>query len=146
MFSTSQLTSEQKVALTQWAAEGASLSDLQRRLAADFGHVLTYMDTRFLILDLGIELIEAPKLEPKKEEKAALIATGYVKTSMDTITLPGAMVSGKVTFSDGETAIWVLDKTGRPSMDPDTEGYRPTPEDIQEFQIQLRDLIQQSGL
>ena len=146
MFSASQLTSEQKDSLKQWAAEGATMSDLQRHLKEDFGHTLTYMDTRFLILDLGIELIETPKLEPKKEEKAPLVATGEVTTTMDSLTLPGALVSGKVTFSDGETGVWVLDQTGRPGLDPDTPGYRPAQEDILAFQTQLRDLIQKSGL
>jgi hypothetical protein len=146
MFSASKLTPEQTDALKQWAAEGATMSDLQRHLKEDFGHTLTYMDTRFLILDLGIELIEEPKIVAKEEEKPALIATGFVATTMDSLTLPGALVSGKVTFSDGETAVWMLDQNGRPGLDPDSDGYRPTPEDIKEFQVQLRDLIQKSGL
>lgn len=146
MFSASKLTPEQKEALKQWAAEGATMSDLQGHLKEDFGHTLTYMDTRFLILDLGIELVEAPKVEPKKEEKPVLVPTGKVTTTMDSLTLPGALVSGKVTFSDGETGIWMLDQNGRPGLDPDTAGYSPTREDIMEFQTQLRDLIQKSGL
>ena len=146
MFSTSQLTPEQIDALKQGAAAGASMSDLQRHLKDDFGHSLTYMDTRFLILDLKIELIEEAKVVPKEEEKLAPVATGFVSTTMDALTLPGALVSGKVTFSDGETAIWMLDQTGRPGLDPDTPGYRPAQEDILEFQKQLRDLIQKSGL
>lgn len=146
MFSASKLTPEQQEALKKWAAEGATMSDLQRHLKEDFGHVLTYMDTRFLILDLGIELVEAPKVEPKKEEEAAPVPTGKVTTTMDTLTLPGALVSGKVVFSDGETGVWMLDQTGRPGLDPDTPGYRPTQEDVMEFQVQLRDLIQKSGL
>jgi hypothetical protein len=146
MFSANNLTPEQKDALKQWAAEGATMSDLQRHLKDDFGHSLTYMDTRFLILDLGIELIETPKVEAKKEEKPAPVPTGFVTVTMDSLTLPGALVSGKATFSDGETAVWMLDQNGRPGLDPDTEGYRPTPEDIKEFQVQLRDLIQKSGL
>lgn len=122
------------------------MSDLQRRLKEDFGHTLTYMDTRFLILDLGIELVEEPKVVPKEEVKAPPVPTGFVSTTMDSLTLPGALVSGKVTFSDGETAIWMLDQSGRPGLDPDTPGYRPTQEDILDFQKQLRDLIQKSGL
>ena len=146
MFSASQLTPDQTAALKQWAAEGATMSDLQRHLKEDFGFSVTYMDTRFLILDLGIELIEEPKEEPKVEEKPAPVPTGTVSVTMDTLTLPGAMVSGKVTFSDGETAIWMLDETGRPGLDPDSPGYRPGQEDIVEFQQQLRALIQKSGL
>ncbi len=146
MFSASKLTPEQKDALKQWAAEGATMSDLQAHLKEDFGHSLTYMDTRFLILDLGIELVEAPKEVPKEEEKPALIPTGEVTATMDALTLPGALVSGKVTFSDGETAIWMLDQSGRPGLDPDTAGYQPTAEDVKAFQVQLRELIRQSGL
>jgi hypothetical protein len=147
MFSASKLTPDQKNALSEWAAAGATMSDLQRHLKDDFGHTLTYMDTRFLILDLGIELVEAPKAEPKKEaDKPAPIPTGIVTVTMDALTRPGALVSGKVTFSDGEAGLWMLDQTGRPSLDPDTVGYQPNPMDIQEFQIQLRELIRQSGL
>lgn len=146
MFSASKLSPEQTEALKNWAAAGATMSDLQRHLKEDFGHSLTYMDTRFLILDLGIELVEEPKVVPKEEEKPAPIATGVVTVTMDSLTLPGAMVSGKATFSDGETAIWMLDQSGRPGLDPDTPGYRPTQEDILEFQKQLRALIQKSGL
>jgi len=146
MFSASKLTPEQIASLKQRAAEGATMSDLQRHLKEDLGISITYMDTRFLILDLGIELIEEPKEAPKpEEEKSAPVPTGEVTVTMDTLTLPGALVSGKVTFSDGETAIWMLDQTGRPGLDPDTPGYRPSQEDIMEFQIQLRSLIQKSG-
>lgn len=146
MFSASQLTPDQVAALQQWAADGATMSDLQRHLKEDFGFSITYMDTRFVILDLGIQLLEEPKEQPKAEVKAAPVPTGKVTTTMDTLTLPGALVSGKVTFSDGETAIWMLDQAGRPGLDPDTPGYRPTQEDIMEFQKQLRALIEKSGL
>jgi hypothetical protein len=144
MFSASKLTPDQVASLKQRATEGASMSDLQRHLKEDFGHTLTYMDTRFLILDLGIELIEETKAEDKKEEVKP-VPTGVVNVTMDTLTLPGAMVSGKVTFSDGETAVWMLDQTGRPGLDPDTPGYRPSQEDVMEFQVQLRALIEKSG-
>ncbi len=147
MFSASKLTPDQIAALKQRAAEGATMSDLQRHLKEEFGISITYMDTRFLILDLGIELLEEKKEEPKKEEeKPAPVPTGEVTVTMDTLTLPGALVSGKVTFSDGETAIWMLDQNGRPGLDPDTPGYRPTQDDIMEFQVQLRALIEKSGL
>lgn len=147
MFSASKLTPDQVAALKQRAAEGATMSDLQRVIKDEFGISITYMDTRFLILDLGIELLEEKKEEPKKEEeKPAPIPTGEVTVTMDTLTLPGALVSGKVTFSDGETAIWMLDQNGRPGLDPDTPGYRPTQDDIMEFQVQLRALIEKSGL
>lgn len=146
MFNTSQLTPEQKEALHNWAGEGATLSDLQRRLKDEFGVSISYMDARFLILDLGITLQEKKKDEEKKPEDELPAATGVVSVTMDHLALPGSLVSGRVTFSDGETGVWMLDQTGRPGLDPDTPGYRPSQEDVMEFQTQLRDLIQKSGL
>ena len=122
------------------------MPDLQKLLKEDYDISITYMETRLLVLDLGIELKEEPKEAPVEEIPAAPVPTGYVDVTMDSLTLPGALVSGKVTFSDGEKAIWMLDQTGRPGLDPDTPGYRPTPEDISEFQKQLRSLIEKSGL
>ena len=147
MFSASKLSPEQVTSLRQRAAEGASMSDLQRHLKDEFGIVITYMDTRFLVLDLGIELIEETKEEPKEPEaeKPEPVPTGEVAVTMDTLALPGALVSGRVTFSDGESAVWMLDQTGRPGLDPDTPGYRPSQEDVMEFQLQLRSLLQKSG-
>jgi len=145
MFSASKLSSEQKDALTRWAAEGATMSDLQRRLKEEFSLSITYIDTRFLVLDLGLQLKEDAKPEPVVEPEKP-VATGKVHATMDHLALPGSLVSGKVTFSDGETAIWMLDQTGRPGLDPDTPGYSPNQEDILEFQTQLRELIRQSGL
>jgi hypothetical protein len=147
MFSASKLTQDQKDALNRWAAEGATISDLQRRLKDEFALSISYMDARFMVLDLGLQLLEPKKEEEKKpEEPAVPVPTGKVTVTMDHIALPGSLVSGKVTFSDGETAIWMLDQSGRPGLDPDTPGYRPAQEDIIEFQTQLRDLIQKSGL
>ena len=146
MFSASKLTEDQKEALHRWAAEGANLSDLQRRLKEEFEISISYMDARFLVLDLNIQLVEPKKDEPKPEEAPAPVGTGTVTLTMDQLALPGSLVSGRVTFSDGETGIWMLDQTGRPGLDLDTPGYRPVQEDIVEFQNQLRELIQQSGL
>jgi hypothetical protein len=147
MFSATKLTQDQKDALHRWAAEGATMSELQKNLKEEFDIAVTYMDTRFMVLDLGIELREEEKPQEKKPEEAIpKVATGSVTVTMDTLALPGALVSGRAVFSDGETAIWMLDQSGRPGLDPDTPGYRPSQEDVMEFQKQLRDLIQKSGL
>jgi hypothetical protein len=148
MFSASKLTEDQKAALHRWAGEGASIADLQQRLKEEFNVGITYMDARFLVLDLGIELQEAPKDEKKPEGDVVLSTvepTGAVSVTVDNIALPGALVSGKVTFADGETGIWMLDQYGRPGLDPDTPGYRPKQEDIVEFQKQLAELVRKEG-
>lgn len=148
MFSASKLTGEQKEALQRWAAEGATMADLQRRLKDEFGLGITYMDTRFLVLDLKLELLEEAK-EPEKKPEDDLLEkpapTGKVTVTLDELVLPGALVSGRVTFSDGEGGTWLIDQSGRPGLDPDTIDYRPTPEDIAEFQTQLRGLLRQKG-
>ena len=163
------LDDSQKQKIREWIEAGLKLSEIQDKLNKEFGLSMTYMQLRFLIDDLGVK----PKDQPKETPPANLAAAaaqppksgppgkqpagapaapeepalgGGVSVTVDQITRPGALVSGKVTFSDGETGVWMLDQTGRPGLDPDTQGYRPTPEDIQEFQIQLRDLIQKSGL
>ncbi len=150
MFSASKLTPEQVDSLKQVAARGGTMSDIQRHLKDQFGLSITYMDTRFLVLDLGIELIGEVKDAAKTDsitgaDAGQAVPAGKVSVMLDSLTLPGALVSGRVTFSDGETAVWMLDQMGRPGLDPDTAGYRPSEADIMEFQAQLRTLLQKSG-
>ena len=59
-----QLTPEQEALVRAWAAEGATLSDIQTRLADECGVRLSYLDTRFLLLDLKVDLVEKTKKEP----------------------------------------------------------------------------------
>lgn len=152
MITSSQLTEEQKNSLHAQAASGATLSDLQRYLKDEFQISATYMDMRFIVLDLGIKLVTQVQPEPKDDtsddagadslQPAAAPANGEVMVSMDSITLPGTLVSGKVTFSDGETGVWMIDQSGRPGLDPDTPGYRPSQEDVMSFQVKLREILE----
>ena len=146
MFSTKQLSKDQIATIKEWAAQGAQLADIQLRMREEMEIPVTYMDTRFLILDLGIELVVEKKEEPVVEIKEVLIPTGETTVTMDSVALPGAIVSGRVVFSDGESGIWQLDQTGRPSLNPNTPGYKPSSEDTTEFQRQLRALIESTGL
>ena len=152
------LDEAQRRKVTAWIAEGLKLSDIQNRLATEFNLRLTYMDVRFLVDDLKL----TPKdPEPPKTPPSALTAPGPaassargvtpakadaavkakppggVSLSVDTLMKPGAVVSGKVTFSDGNTADWYLDQTGRLGLAPQQAGYRPPAADVQQFQAQL---------
>ena len=141
MFSVSQLSNEQKEQIAAWAAEGAQLPDLQKKIQEDLDIQVTYMDTRFMVLDLGIELV---KEEVKAEEPAAKdvkVPTGVVEATVDEIVRAGALKSGSVSFSDGEKALWMIDEMGRLSLDADTAGYQPDEEDLIKFQEKLRDLL-----
>jgi hypothetical protein len=65
--------------------------------------------------------------------------------SVDQVTRPGALVSGKVKFSDGKSADWYMDQTGRLGVVPKEQGYKPTPADVQEFQLALQDELAKLG-
>ncbi|MFD2257155.1 hypothetical protein ACFSSA_10735 [Luteolibacter algae] len=143
MFSTKQLSEEQIATIKSWAAAGARLPDIQLKMHEEMNLPITYMDTRFVILDLGIELakddvaVEVPDDLAQEESH-----TGGVQVTMDDMPLSGMIVSGKAVFSDGERAIWTIDQNGQPGLEPETAAYDPTEEDIVEFQKQLRALIQ----
>jgi len=144
------LPEEHKKAVAAWIADGASLSDVQKRLKEELQIALTYMDVRFLVDDLKLQLKEeAPKQSEAAERLAAAKqegelqreggpAPGGVTVTMDTITKPQALASGKVTFSDGETAEWMLDQTGRLGLVPSKQGYRPSQADVYAFQDELQ--------
>lgn len=66
MISSRDLTDEQVASIRNWAGDGAQLPDIQKRLLEEFGMNATYMDTRFLVLDLGIELVSEESEEPEE--------------------------------------------------------------------------------
>jgi hypothetical protein len=68
-----------------------------------------------------------------------------VSMTMDSLVVPGSMVSGDVTFSDGTKARWLIDQYGRFGIEPETLGYRPSPADLQAFQMLLRQELQRKG-
>ena len=61
------LNDSQKDMVRQWAAEGAGLSEIQRRIKDEFGISMTYMDVRFLMLDLHADVKDKP--EPTSGEE-----------------------------------------------------------------------------
>ena len=153
------LTEAQKAIARQWLAEGMKLSELQKRLESDFGVKLTYMEVRFLVDDLKIlpndpeppkkpEPAPAPTPEaaPAHDPSGALPGAGGIKVTVDTVTRPGMMVSGRVIFSDGQGGTWYVDQYGRPGLAPDTKGYRPPAPDLQEFQIALERELMKLGM
>ena len=156
MISSKELSEDQVNQLKSWADDGAQLGDLQNKINEAFGLKATYLDTRFILLDLGIELIdpnaEAEPVEPSEdpitEEAPSLEASPVesesasgVRVTLDQITEPGMMYNGFVTFSDGVEARWFIDNTGRPGLKAENKEYQPSPEDIQTFQTELRNLL-----
>jgi hypothetical protein len=62
---------------------------------------------------------------------------GDVQVTVDAVTRPNAMVSGRVRFSDGKGAAWLIDTYGRPGLVADEKGYRPSQPDLMAFQASL---------
>jgi hypothetical protein len=166
-----KLDDAQKTTVVKWIQDGLKLSEIQNRIVSEFGLSLTYMDVRFLVDDLKLvpKDVEPPKTptlsapspavapasglnpersapEPAPELAGAPAATGNVSVSVDQIARPGAMASGKVTFSDGNKADWYFDQTGRLGLVPQLTGYRPVPADLQQFQMALEIELSKMGM
>jgi hypothetical protein len=176
------LDDRQKNAVRKWAADGAGLSEIQRRIKDEFGISMTYMDVRFLMLD--IDAVVKDKPEPKTPPPAPSAASadageaprqdgegalddnladgaapaageegytppgmdGDVKVELDRVVRAGALASGSVTFSDGVTGSWYLDRMGRLGLTKVSKpDYQPSREDLEAFQMALQDKLAQGG-
>ena len=156
-----ELSDTQKSAVTKWIQEGQSLADVQRSLREEFEISMTYMDVRFLVDDLDIEVAEEepepPELseveagedaiaEPAEAELVDEGTNGAVTIDVDAIMRPGSLVSGTVVFSDGVSLGWQLSAAGQLSLIPGEDPeYRPSPEDVQSFQSQLEEVLRKKG-
>lgn len=169
------LDDAQRAKVAGWMEQGLKLSEIQSKLASELGVRLTYMDVRFLIDDLKLKVkdAEAPKapetaapipgpsagpagakpptmpsepvpLTPLPEEEE-LPMGARVSVNVDQLARPGAMVSGKVTFSDGKSAEWYLDQYGRLGLAPQEKGYRPSQQDVMAFQAELQNQLGKMG-
>ena len=68
--STAKSLSEDQIAtIQQWAEAGTELSEIQKLLSSELGVRLTYLETRFLLDDLGIEIAKEPEPEPELESE-----------------------------------------------------------------------------
>ena len=161
------LDEAQRKKVAEWIGQGLKLSEIQSRLGSELGLPMTYMEVRLLVDDLKLtpkdpepaKPIQSPLTAPaaapapgagKKgpaPQKAAepAPAQGRVSVSVDQLARPGAVISGKVTFSDGNTAAWQLDQTGRLGLFPQTPGYRPPAADVEEFQMALETELSRAG-
>jgi hypothetical protein len=167
------LTDEQKQKVTGWLGEGLKLSEVQKRLESEFGLRLTYLEVRMLMADLSLIPKDTERVQPadlsgknaadppgrpapppagtSEDWPAGTDAdpaapAGNVSVTVDQVTRPGAMASGKVTFSDGQSAQWYLDQMGRLGLIAAQQGYRPPPADIQEFQMALEGELRRLGM
>jgi len=168
------LDDAQKQQVKAWIDEGLTLSQIQSKLASELGKSMTYMEVRFLMDDLKLKPNDkqppssvAPTVQPGPApsepalgrgakptaetrkgpplSEPAGTAAGGVSVTVDRVARPGALVSGRVTFSDGNSAEWYLDQLGRLGLAATQQGYRPSEEDVQSFQMQLQEELQKLG-
>jgi hypothetical protein len=169
------LSPEQTAEVAQWVRDGATLSDVQKRIDADFNISMTYVDVRFLVDDLDLTLVDhAPKPDasdvtkappprppapapdgsatdaaaPDATDEGTAPAVGGVTVEADAaVLIPGAIASGSVTFSDGVTGKWMVDHQGRPGFtEISQDGYRPSPEDAESFMQELGTALRAKGM
>ncbi|MBL9214317.1 MAG: hypothetical protein JNG83_02455 [Opitutaceae bacterium] len=109
------LTPEQKQSVAAWVAAGDSLSAIQKKLAEQFKVSLTYMDVRFLVDDLGLELKNAaPKADASDVSKSP----------------PAAPPPAKAGFLDKlKEKVGLGDEPEEEDMPPDDEADLP-PDDL----------------
>jgi hypothetical protein len=162
------LDDAQRSKVSEWVSQGMKLSDIQARMASELGLKMTYMDVRLLVDDLkltpkdaetpvsvGANLEAASAAAPTPpppaskaapvSEPAASSLTSSVSVQVDQIARPGAVVSGKVKFSDGNMAEWYFDQMGRLGLIPQKPGYRPPASDLQQFQSLLDSELNKMG-
>ena len=154
------LDEAQRQKVAAWIADGAKLSEIQNQLMSEFGLKLTYMEVRFLVDDLKLTpkdpeppKVAAPVAEVAKPAETKSVPPpagppgkpGGVSVTVDQLARPGAIVSGKVAFSDGQQADWYLDQTGRLGVVTKQQGYKPSAADVQQFQAALQSEMARMG-
>ena len=165
------LDEAQRTKVAEWITQGLKLAEIQNRLITELHITMTYMEVRMLVDDLKL----MPKdPEPVKPVETALSGSavppsaggrspvagpgaavpkpappaggpGKISLVVDQLTRPGAVVSGKVTFSDGNTAAWQIDQTGQLDLIPPMPGYRPPASDVPPFQMALEAELSKLG-
>ena len=140
----SKFTEEQINQIRLWIPEIHSISEFQTKLNETFNQHFTYLETRFLLDDLNLEIKKPENIQqPEKGQNTdsaedSLPTNNGVQVSVDPVTRPGMVFNGTVTFSDRQSAQWSLDQLGRLGIKPTQQGYRPSQEDIAAFQESLQ--------
>ena len=129
-----KLDDSQRQRVSAWINEGLKLSEIQSRLASEFGLKLTYMEARFLVDDLKLvpKDPEPPKVPEPPAAKPVAAAPGAAGLPPeDPEVLPPA--GGGV------------DQTGRLGLSAKQAGYKPSQADAQEFQLALQREVARLG-
>ena len=157
--------------MAQELEKGESLSEIQKLVNEKFSQHMTYMEIRILASEL--ESVDWKALDPRAQAEAAKKAkeeaekkasesgsdapetangdapettpagTGKTVVELSKLARPGMMLSGTVKFASGSTAEWYVDNMGRLGLE-NLKGEKPTPEDIEAFQIELENVARKA--
>lgn len=153
---------------------GESLSDIQKMVNEKFSVHMTYMDIRILASELecidwksldpraqaeakraedeakkaknGSDMPESDtddKSAPAAGTPDAAAPVGKTVVELSKLARPGMMLSGTVKFASGSTAEWYVDQLGRLGLE-NLKGEKPTPEDIEAFQVELENVARKA--
>jgi len=130
--------------------EGLTLNEIHKILADEHKVKMTFMELR--ILSTELEDMDWSQFDPKKEEPEeeapaeAQEVSGDIENGtqieMNKVQPPGAMMSGSVVFLSGIRGSWYIDQFGALGLDLEDESQQPTEEDMEDFQITLRQKLQ----
>ena len=76
------LSPEQRAAVAKWVASGDSLAAIQRKLTEELKLSMTYMEVRFLVDDLGLELKSPAPAKPVAQPQPAAPAEPPAKKGL----------------------------------------------------------------
>lgn len=141
-----QLDDAQKQQVAAWLAEGLKLAEIQDRLGSEFDVHLTYLEVKLLVSELevlpkdpdpqpetpvtspgpaaqpgaapGAPPATSPTAPASSQQPESPASGGGVSVTLDQLAKPGALVSGRVTFSDGQSGSWYVDEMGRLGLAP----------------------------
>ena len=131
------LTEEQKADVAKWFAAGASLDEIQKRMKAEFGVHMTYLDLRLMVADLP-QPVETEPAAPDGPAHEGLAHDGPARevpapprrgtSSSGTPDSSGASSSGQAS-DDGTSAA-----PKRYDLDaPDADEGKPSPDVVVEM-------------
>lgn len=115
------LSDEQKAQVKDWVATGESLSGIQQRLDEEFGIKMTYMETRFLVEDLEVDL-QDQESGTHKDEAAEATSDAVEAASEGAVDLEDAGFDGAA--GPGKSA---SRSTTSPGRAPWSAGVSPSP-------------------
>jgi hypothetical protein len=127
------------------------LGDIQTLLEKEHKIRLSYFELRMIAA--GLEQVNWQKQDPVKPdpakipppEAAAKTAIDKAQVTVSKVIRPGAMMSGEVTFKSGNRAEWWIDTQGRPGLNPLPGSDKPDKDDVNDFIVELQQVIARSG-